>query len=231
MAVLIVVAHPDDEILGCGGTAAALSKAGCEVTSCILSAKAEARRNRPTIGELNKNILTAHKKLRMKFPILGSFPNIRFNTVPHLELVRFIEDAISATGADIIFTHHPCDLNNDHVQTSLACQAAARLSQRRRGIRPLRALYCMEVPSSTDWVFSPGSGQFTPDTFVSIDETIDLKVKALKAYRGVMRDQPHPRSEKILRALASLRGSQAGFKSAEAFQTVFRAYLKPKDLC
>jgi LmbE family N-acetylglucosaminyl deacetylase len=231
MSLLIVVAHPDDEILGCGGTAAALAKSGYTVTSCILSGNAEARRNRPKMSELNKDISKAHKVLGIDAPILGSFPNIRFNTVPHLELVRFIEGAISKTGADVIFTHHPGDLNNDHLQTSLACQAAARLSQRQRGIRSLKGLFFMEIPSSTDWAFASCSTQFTPDTFFSIGENIDVKVKALQAYRGVMREQPHPRSERMLRSLAALRGGQSGFENAEAFQTVFRAYDGPGDFC
>ncbi|MDJ0712935.1 MAG: PIG-L deacetylase family protein [Prochloraceae cyanobacterium] len=224
MAVLIVVAHPDDEILGCGGTAAALASEGIEVRSCILSGQVDARQKRPDIPDLLDDIHTAQTLLCCKRPILGDFPNIKFNTIPHLKLVQFIEKAIEQIQADIIFTHHPHDLNNDHHHTSIACQAAARIFQRRSGLPPLRALYFMEILSATDWAFPSNGGEFRPDTFFEIGETLlKQKLEALRAYHGVMRDFPHPRSEEILKSLAAYRGGQAGMKYAEAFQTAFRA--------
>lgn len=222
--VLIVVAHPDDEVLGAGATAAALAAQGFSVRTCMLSGKADARRNRPDVIELQADAYRAQTILGIGEPILGDFPNIRFNLVPHLELVQFIETAIVETQANVIFTHHPHDLNNDHLHTSLACQAAARLFQRRGGIPRLQALYFMEILSSTDWSF-PGTQQpFRADTFFPIEDTLERKIEALRSYRGVMRDFPHPRSEEILRGLAAYRGGQAGVRYAEAFQTAFRLW-------
>src|SRR5579862_317370 len=221
MSVLIVVSHPDDEVLGCGATAAALTKKNIEVRACILSGKADARRNRPTDRNLSKDILKAQKILKMPAPIMGHFRSIRLNTFPHIELVRFIEKAIEETKADVIFTHHPGDLNNDHVHTSLCCQTAARLFQRKTGIPQLKALYFMEILSSTDWAFSGGI-PFVPDTFFPIKDTLDLKISALKAYQGVLRDFPHSRSIEIIKSLAAVRGAQAGIEYAEAFQTGFQ---------
>lgn len=223
-SVLVVVAHPDDEVLGCGATIAALAADNISVYSCILSGQAGARQNRPEDAELLKDIETAHQVLGIDRPILGEFPNILFNTVPHLELVQFIEAALVETKADIIFTHHPGDLNNDHVHTSLACQAAARLFQRRSDVTPLRALYFMEILSSTDWSFASGANRFSADTFFEVgDVWLERKIEALQSYRGVVRDFPHPRSLEILRGLAAYRGGQAGMRYAEAFQTAFRA--------
>ena len=221
---LIVVAHPDDEALGCGATAAALRHADVEVRTCILSGQVSARGLRPSDSELLADTRRAHEALGLEPPIMGDFPNIMFNTVPHINLVQFIEAALMETRADVIFTHHPADLNDDHTQTSRACQAAARLFQRRTDFPPLRALYFMEVLSSTDWSFAAGAGGFVADTFYEIgEEWLKLKLNALAAYRGVMRPFPHPRSEEIVRALAAYRGGQAGVRYAEAFQTAFRS--------
>lgn len=222
MTVLIVVAHPDDEVLGVGGTAAALTAQGVDVRACILSAQVNARHRRPALSDFEVDIHRVQGILGLREPILGDFPNILFNTIPHLELVQFIEESILQTGADVIFTHHPGDLNNDHHHTSIACQAAARLYQRRVGMPRLKALYFMEVLSSTDWAF-PGGSSFKADTFYPIGETLERKILALRTYRGVMREFPHPRSEEGIRSLAAYRGAQAGMHYAESFQTAFHA--------
>lgn len=220
MSVLIVVAHPDDEVLGCGGTAAALAKKGIDVQSVILCGNVTERRKRPDTPDLIDDTATSQQILGIKEPILGDFPNIQFNTVPHLDIVKFIEQAIADTGADTIFTHHPGDLNNDHLHTSACCQAASRLFQRRAGVAPLKALFFMEVLSSTEWAF-PTANPFTPNTYFPIGDTLETKIQALDAYRDVMRPFPHPRSREILTGLAAYRGGQAGMHYAEAFQAVF----------
>jgi len=223
MSVLVVVAHPDDEVLGCGAAGAALAAQGHSVRACFLSGQAEARGGRPEGTELHDDMNRAQALLGFGAPILGEFPNIRLNAVPQLEVVRFIENAILETQAQVIFTHHPADLNDDHVQTAKACMAAARLFQRRPNIASLRRLYLMEILSSTDWAFPGGMESFRADTFVEAAPYIDQKLAALRAYRGVMRPFPHPRSEEVVRGLAAYRGGQAGLNFAEAFQTAFAA--------
>ena len=216
---LTVTAHPDDEALGFGASSYVLTKKGHKVFNCILSGSVDARRHRPDVEELEIHTNNAQKFMGAEPPILGPFPNIKFNTVSHLELVQFIEKIIEDVQPDVIITHHPYDLNNDHYHTSKACQAAARLYQRKPW-KPLKSLYFMEIPSSTDWAFPVDGQNFVPDTFIEVgEEGVENKLKALYAYKGVMRPYPHPRSDESIKALATLRGSQVGKQYCEAFQT------------
>lgn len=221
--VLIVVAHPDDEVLSCGATGATLAASGHEVRACILSAEVAARSRRPADSDLRDDIHRAQERLGFASPILGKFPNIALNTVPHLDLVKFIEGAISDTGASILFTHHPRDLNNDHCQVSLACQAASRLARRRDTAPPLTDLLLAETLSSTDWSVPDGRRPFDPNTFFPVtEEMLTRKAEALACYRGVVRQRPHSRNEEIVRSQAALRGAQCGALWAEAFESVIR---------
>lgn len=223
MSYLIVAAHPDDEVLGAGATMYCLAGKGKEVNVCILSGQAEARSRRPSNCELEEDTKSCLELLGVKRQFMGDFPNIMLNTVPHLELVRFIENAIRETQADVIITHHPGDLNNDHLHTSLACQEAARLFQRNAEYKPLRGLFFMEVPSATDWALNGSLAGFKPDTFIEVgEEGIERKLEALGQYKGVMRPYPHPRSREGIMGLAAVRGGQSGCCYAEAFQTAIR---------
>lgn len=220
---LVVVAHPDDEILGFGGAGAKLVLEGEVIQPIILCGNVDIRSHRPSDDDLYSDMCRANDELGFNQPILGSFPNIRMNTVPHVEIVQFIEQQIETFKPTRIFTHHPGDLNDDHVQISRACQAAARLYQRRSDIPALESLYFMEILSSSDWSFATTGENFLPSTFVEIgEEFLKKKINALGHYRNVMRPFPHPRSEEVLRGLAAYRGGQAGQLYSEAFQLVFK---------
>lgn len=223
MSYLVVVAHPDDEILGAGATIKKLTSEGKEVNVCIMCGQANARAFRPEDNELESDMKDALKLVGVNKTIIGDFPNIKMNTVAHLDLVQFIEKAIVETKATTVITHHPSDLNNDHVQTSIACQAAIRLFQRRPEVPPMKELLFMEVLSSTEWAVDSTTQKFTPNTFIEVGkEGIEAKIKALSCYRGVMRPYPHPRSEEAIMGLASYRGAMSGTNYAEAFESVFR---------
>ena len=223
MNYLVVVAHPDDEVLGAGATMYKLCQDGHTVNVCIMSGEVNARNNRPETKELLEDVDNSLSLIGVKKIIKGEFPNIEFNTVPHLKLVQFIEKAIETTNSEVVFTHHPSDLNNDHLHTSLACQAAVRLFQRRPEVSPLRELLFMEVPSATEWALNKSMNQFNPNTFIEVgEEAVDKKLEALSMYRGVMRLYPHPRSNEALKGLAAYRGGQAGMVYAESFESVFR---------
>lgn len=220
--ILTVTAHPDDEILGFGGASYNLSKKGYKIHNLILSGEVDARQHRPEVEELQKHAYAAQKIVGAEPPILGPFPNIKFNTVPHLDLVQYIEKYIEELEPEYIFTHHPYDLNNDHYHTSKACQAAVRLFQR-KDVKPIKGFYFMEIPSSTDWAFPVDGQTFSPNTFIEIGEIgIEKKIESLSMYKGIMREFPHPRSKEALTGLAAYRGGQSGLKYAEAFQAVFQ---------
>lgn len=220
MNYLIVVAHPDDEALGAGATIHKLIQEGHKVAVATMANHAAARAN------ISATLTTDQKEA---FEIMGvsksyaaDFPNIKMNTVPHLDLVQFVERCIEDFGADAIITHHPSDTNNDHVVTSYAVQAACRLFQRKPSVPTLRELLYMEVPSSTEWSFDSSSNRFAPNVFVEIGKDgVELKLKAIEAYKGVMRPYPHPRSNEAIEGLAAYRGVQAGCNYAEAFELVF----------
>ncbi|EFV93529.1 hypothetical protein ES5_00400 [Dietzia cinnamea P4] len=219
--ILVVVAHPDDESLGCGATARALADAGHIVRTVILSGEVTARANRPSDDELLSDTREAAKILGMVEPELGPFPNIKMNSVPHLDLVQFVEAKLVDARAQWVITHHPHDLNDDHRQVSAAAQAAARLFQRRQDIDPLKGLFFMEIPSSTDWQFSGTGRSFEPNSFFPVSESqLEAKLAACNAYRDVMRPFPHSRSAEVIRGLAAVRGGQSGYGFAEAFQAV-----------
>lgn len=225
ITTLLVVAHPDDEVLGFGATGAKLVMAGEHVQPVILCGNVDARAKRPNDTELHADMLAANKHLGFETPVLGSMPNIRMNTIAHIEIVQFVEEQIRRFSPKRIVTHHPCDVNDDHVHTARACAAAIRLFQRQPGVLPLQSFSYMEVGSSTDWAMPGQSELFQPNSFVEIEQTINLKLEALAMYRGVMRPYPHPRSEEAQRGLAAYRGGQSGLNLAEAFQTVFRRSL------
>lgn len=223
MNILVVVAHPDDEVLGAGATLYQMTQQGHEVWVCILSGEVNARANRPDLLDLHSDVSSSLQRLGVRQVIKGSFPNIEFNNVPHLQLVQFIEQTIVTSQADLILTHHPADTNNDHLHTSLACQAALRLFQRRPEVKAPKELLFMEVPSATEWSVNQAMNTFRPNTFVEAGEAgVQAKLEALAAYQGVMRPYPHPRSPEAIRGLAAYRGSQAGLVYAEAFESVFR---------
>ena len=224
MKYLLVVAHPDDEVLGAGATIHKLTQSGNSVDVCIMCSDAAARAFRPSDSELKGDMAVSLNMLGVTKRYEGTFPNIKMNTVDHLLLVQFIEKAIAESCPDIIITHHAADTNNDHLHTSLACQAAARLFQRRPEMPPLKELWFMEVPSSTDWNTNTAMHRFTPNTYIEVGKAgVEAKIKALSAYRGVMR--PHPRSEEAIVGLAAHRGGESGCFYAEAFECVLRRII------
>lgn len=225
MKYLLVVAHPDDEVLGAGASMYKWSHEGDQIDVAIMCTEAKARAFRPEDNELDADLnrsadfLGVHKKYE------ATFPNIEMNTIPHLKLVQFIESAIKESEPDIVISHHPSDTNNDHMITSMACQEAIRIFQRRPEVKRIKEFWYMEVPSCTEWKINNSLKTFNPNCFVEVGkEGVDAKIKALSMYRGVMRPYPHPRSAEYITALATIRGGQWGLDYAESFEVVLRAY-------
>jgi N-acetylglucosamine malate deacetylase 1 len=224
MKILIVVAHPDDEVLGAGASMYKWSREGHKIDVAIMCTEAKARAFRPKDEELDDDLNASAEFLGENNKYEATFPNIEMNTVPHLKLVQFIESAIKESEPDIIITHHPADTNNDHLQTSLACQEAIRLFQRRPEVKRVKEFWYMEVPSCSEWAINNAMNIFRPNCYVEVGmEGVDAKIKALSMYRGVMRPYPHPRSAEYITGLAATRGCQWGQNYSEAFEVVLRA--------
>ena len=222
MNYLVIVAHPDDEVLGAGATINKLIKQGHKVSVAILSTNVEARAN--ISDTLRKDEEEVMEILGVTKTYHADFPNIKMNTIPHLEIVNFIEKCIEDSQAEAIISHHPADVNIDHHETGKAVNAACRLFQRKEGVPRLKMLLYMEILSSTEWNLNSADNRFMPNYFSEIGKDgLELKLKALSAYKGIMRPYPHPRSMEAITGLAAFRGAQAGLVYAEAFECVFRA--------
>jgi LmbE family N-acetylglucosaminyl deacetylase len=222
MNVLCVIAHPDDEILGVGGTLRKLRDRGHNIYSCVLCGPADARHARPSDDKLREVIAKAEGIIGITDSIKYEFGNIRFNTVPHIEMVAAIEKAIVKFQPSWVFTHHPGDLNVDHRVCYEATMAATMLPQRLSTDLPpsmIERVFLFEILSSTDWAPSTMTA-FQPNSFFDIRDTFDAKLQALAAFEGAMKPFPHSRSLENVKHLAHLRGGQVGIELAEAFVLV-----------
>ncbi|MCB1878789.1 MAG: PIG-L family deacetylase [Gammaproteobacteria bacterium] len=220
-SLLVVAAHPDDEILGCGGTVSRLSNDGVICNCVILSKGIASRYNKEDdIPEGKLEELSAHTLKATKIvgytSIRGlAFPDNRFDSVPLLEIVKAIEALVDELKPDTILTHHKGDLNRDHELTHRAVLIATRPIEG----TSVKNLLTFEIPSSTEWSFSQFN-EFQPNYFCDIRDHVEKKIEAMAVYEGESRAFPHPRSGENLRALAQLRGASVGMRAAEAFEII-----------
>jgi LmbE family N-acetylglucosaminyl deacetylase len=159
--------------------------------------------------------------LHAKEVVVQKLPDNRLDTVPLLEVVKMVEELIEAFRPEVIYTHHPGDLNVDHGVVHRAVLTATRPVPGQK----VREIFAMEVPSSTEWAFHCLEPCFRPNVFVDITGTLETKIAALACYDTETRKFPHPRSPDALRAIAARWGSVAGFQAAEAFELI--RSLKP----
>lgn len=222
MNVLVVAAHPDDEVLGCGGTIARLSDEGHDVFVAILGEGVTSRFQRRE--EAGRGLLDAlHADARQAGEILGArevflhdLPDNRFDTVPMLGVVKIVEQLVEQLAPEVVYTQHGGDLNVDHGVVFRATLTATRPVSG----QPVRELYAYEVASSSEWSFQRFAPVFRPTAFVDVSATLERKVKAMQAYESEARAFPHPRSPEALRAAARRWGSVVGVEAAEAFEAV-----------
>ena len=217
--VLVIVAHPDDEVLGCGGAIARLAKESHDVYIAILGEGITSRyknlehTNRGQIRALQNASHLAAKVLGAKNTFFQNLPDNRFDTVPLLDIVKKIEKIKKDIKPDIIFTHYKNDLNIDHKITYNAVITATRPVES----ETVKEIYSFEVLSSTEWNY-PLS--FSPNVFFDITDTLRLKLKAANEYKIELRNFPHPRSLEGIKLNAKYWGIKSGLGYAEVFESV-----------
>ena len=218
--IMVIAAHPDDEILGCGATIAKHIINNDEVHVLILAEGLTSRddmRNRrgkeKEISQLKHMADEANKILGTTSIQLMDFPDNRMDSVDLLDVVKVVENEVNDIKPEIIYTHHGNDLNVDHCITHQAVFTACRPEPS----AIIKKIYCFEVPSSTEWQPPLNNSPFMPNTFVDISDTLEKKLAALKSYTSEMKPWPHSRSIRAVEYLARWRGASVGFKAAEAF--------------
>lgn len=225
MKVLVIAAHPDDEVLGCGGTIARHVAAGDDVRVMFLTDGVSARRlssGTPDQTAINNRLDEAikscdvlrYEQFKIPTPVTAEKDN-RLDEVALLDIVKQIEIFAEEDAPYIVYTHHGGDLNIDH---RIAHQATMTAFRPQSG-STVKAIYAYEVPSSTEWA-GDTLPAFRPNHFVDVSAYMDQKLAALQAYEEELRPFPHPRSIEAVKALASWRGASVGLKAAEAFMTV-----------
>lgn len=217
--ILVVAAHPDDEALGCGGTIARLTEQGSEVHLLFVADGVGAR------DATDHELANRHEMAERAAVVMGArppqfldFPDNRLDSVDLLDIVQAVEDCAHTVQPDLVLTHSQSDLNIDH----RICSQAVLTAFRPMPGQSVRSILAFEVPSSTEWNFSPASVVFEPNMFVDISTYIETKFEALREYKVEMRTFPHARSMEAVEALARWRGATCGVTAAEAF-TLLRA--------
>jgi len=212
--ILIIAPHPDDEVLGCGGTIAKYRKKGDEVYLCIVTKaytpdwSEEFLKNRP------KEIEESSRILGIKKTFFLDFPTVKLDTVPQKELNESILKVIKQINPQILYLPHIGDIHKDHRLVFEASLSMVRPSNN----TSVKKIISYETLSETDQ--SKGLKEFTPNIYEDITNEFKTKIKAMKAYKSELKKYPHPRSLEMIEVLAKKRGSEAGIKFAEAFMLI-----------
>lgn len=210
---LVIAAHPDDEILGCGGTLALHALKGDPVCAAIVCEGESLRYGAGATGQAQQT-LQAAKIIGISDVRALGFPDQRLDTLTLTDIITPLEKIIRERNPRVIYCQYGGDLNRDHKIVFEALLVASRPTE-----ASIEAIYAFDTASSTEWAY-PRS--FTPDTWVDISSTLDRKLQAMSCYQAELRQYPHPRSIEGLRHRAAAWGNQCCLQSAEAFMTVRR---------
>lgn len=218
---LVVAAHPDDEVLGCGGTIARLAHHGSAVHIALLADGVTSRGETRVPLAYSQTLVARQQCAQAAAAILGAapvtfghFPDNRMDSVDLLDVVRFVETLVERHRPDLVLTHHPGDLNIDHRVVQQAVVTACRPQPG----HPVETVLFFEVASSTEWQPPAAGSIFAPNWFVDISAHLETRRRALKEYGMEMRPWPHGRSYEAVDHLARWRGASAGVEAAEAFE-------------
>jgi len=214
--ILVVAAHPDDEILGAGGTILKHVKGGDEVNILILGDGELSKGEGADVVRREKQCQKVAEKLGAKKVYLEKFPDNAFDSISLLKITKKVELIINQIKPDTIYTHHAYDLNVDHRLTFQAVLTACRP-------QPdffVKKILTFEILSSTEWQAKDRNNMFCPNEYNNIEDFIDKKIEALLIYKDELREYPHPRSVEGVKTLARYRGMEVGLNFAEVFQII-----------
>jgi LmbE family N-acetylglucosaminyl deacetylase len=209
--VLVIAAHPDDEVLGCGGTVARHARHGDAVTSVIVCEGESLRYGPDGVGQRSQ-ALSAAEVLGVRDLRWLAFPDQRLDTIPLTDVIGCLEEVVREVRPEIVYGQFGGDINRDHQLLFQALLVATRPTE-----DFIRNVYAFDTASSTEWAYPR---TFAPDTWVEITDTLDAKVRAMACYRSELRPYPHPRSLEALEHRARAWGAQACLPAAEVFMTV-----------
>lgn len=212
--ILVIAAHPDDEMLGCGGTIKKFINSGCEVITVIVAKGRPDKQRR-----INRFCKRANAQLGVANVVFLDYPNLKLETYPLHEIVEKLAVLVDTYEPEVVLTHYQGDINRDHQVTFEAVLTATRPLPGKK----LVELLCFETVGSTEWGATKYDA-FRPNFFVDISDTIDDKIDALRHYDLEMRPAPHPRSYEGVRLLAGVRGMTVGVPYGEAFEIVRRVW-------
>lgn len=211
--ILVIAPHPDDEVLGCGGTIAKYSHAGDEVYLCVVTKAYTPEWTQEFIDNRPDEVRRANKILGINKTFFLDFPTAKIDTVPQAELNKAIQKVAEKVAPDIVYIPHQGDLMKDHRLIFESCLVATRPIK-----LPVKRILACEISSETEW------GQhikpFFPNVYVDITETIGAKIEAMRVYSSEIKQYPHPRSLESIENLAKKRGAEANMKFAEAFMLI-----------
>lgn len=216
--VLVVAAHPDDELLGVGGTIRKLSNQGMICRAVIVGEGITSRSdkridaNADELKKLKEDAEKAAKLIGYQSIDFCELPDNRLDGMELLDIIKVVDKYVEKYKPDTIFTHHHGDLNIDH---RIVCEAVITAC-RPVGDYFVEKIYTFETPSSTEWNYTY-SEPFTPNVYFDITDTLQTKISGMNCYRSESMVFPHPRSGEALEALAAFRGSNVGMEKAEAF--------------
>lgn len=217
--VLVVAAHPDDEVLGVGGTIKKLTDLGKTVYTLIVTdgSSTQYEGDEKILNDKHRDCKKANNRLGVEEVIIWDFPDMRLDTVPHSELNNQLVDLIEELKIDTVFSQSSGDMNLDHRLIFQSVRVACRPYPGQK----VSNLLCYYVNSSTEWGGMSNRETFNPNYFVDISDTIEQKLNAMECYEVELRDYPHPRSLKAIENSAAYFGNMVGKQYAEPFEVIF----------
>lgn len=221
MKALVIAPHPDDEVLGCGGTVVKHIQGGDGVYLCIVTKAYPPEWSEDEISERRKEVLRASKILGIKKTYFLDFPTVKLDTIPQKELNDSIAQVVSEVEPEVVYIPYRADVNKDHRLVFDAAIVATRPKPR----GATKKVLSYETLSETEWAAPFTENIFIPNVYVDISEVLEIKLKAMSEYKSELKEFPHPRSLEAISALAKLRGSSIGVKAAEAFVLVRELWI------